>query len=398
MRENQLCVRMLGTFSIDWNGKRIDDSNNRAKKVWLLLAYMIYYRSRSVTQEELTGLLWGDDEESSNPVNALKTMLHRGRTMLNQLGESAGHDLIVRRKGSYAWNVDMPIWLDVEEFERLCGEGAGASGEERLEKYLQALDLYQGDFLNKLSTEPWVIPIAAYFHNRYVHAVEEVLPVLEEKSRLTEAVDLCRRAISVEPYHEGLYQHLMRNLLDLGDSRGAVRVYEDMNELFFAQFSVMPAEETRALYREAIRTVNDRAVPIGVVREQLRENAPPPGALICEYDFFKLLYHAEARFITRTGDAIHIALLSMTAEDGGELSKRSLDRAMDNLQEQVQMNLRRGDVAARCSVSQFIILLPQANYENSCMVCERIIKSFCRQYPHSPAKLHYSVQPMDPTT
>lgn len=398
MKENQLCIRMLGTFSIEWNGKQIDDSNNRAKKVWLLLAYIIYCRGRAVTQEELTGLLWGDDEESANPVNALKTMLHRGRTMLNQLGESAGHDLIIRQQGSYAWNGAVPVWLDVEEFERLSGEGACAPEEERLDCCLQALALYQGDFLNKLSTEPWVLPIAAYFHNRYIRIVEEVLPLLEEQGRLSEAAALCRRAISIEPYHEGLYQHLMRSLLDLGDSRGAVRVYEDMNELFFSQFSVMPAEETRALYREAIRTVNDRAVPIGVVREQLRETAPPPGALICEYDFFKLLYHAEARFITRTGDAIHIALISMTAENGGELSKRSLDRAMDNLQEQVQLNLRRGDVAARCSISQFIVLLPQANYENSCMVCERIIKAFYRQYPHSPAKLHYSVQPMDPTT
>ena len=49
-------------------------------------------------------------------------------------------------------------------------------------------------------------------------------------------------------------------------------------------------------------------------------------------------------------------------------------------------------------MSQYILLLPQANYENSCKVCERIIKAFCRQYPHSPAQLHYSVQPLEPNT
>lgn len=42
-------------------------------------------------------------------------------------------------------------------------------------------------------------------------------------------------------------------------------------------------------------------------------------------------------------------------------------------------------------------LLPQANFENSRKVMERIIKAFSRQYPHSPAVLHYSVQPLDPT-
>ena len=70
---------------------------------------------------------------------------------------------------------------------------------------------------------------------------------------------------------------------------------------------------------------------------------------------------------------------------------------MENLCELVRLSLRRGDVASRCSVSQFIILLPRANYENSCRVMERIVRQFGRQYPHSPALLRYSVQPLDPT-
>jgi len=59
-------------------------------------------------------------------------------------------------------------------------------------------------------------------------------------------------------------------------------------------------------------------------------------------------------------------------------------------------NLRQGDVVTRCSISQMILMLPQANYENSCAVCQRIIKAFQRQYPHSPAEIHYSVQPLEP--
>ena len=69
---------------------------------------------------------------------------------------------------------------------------------------------------------------------------------------------------------------------------------------------------------------------------------------------------------------------------------------MQNLLGVIRSSLRRGDVASRCSVSQYILLLPQANYENSCMVCDRIVKAFGRQYPHSPAVLRFSVQPLDP--
>jgi hypothetical protein len=58
--------------------------------------------------------------------------------------------------------------------------------------------------------------------------------------------------------------------------------------------------------------------------------------------------------------------------------------------------LRKGDIASRCSVCQFILMLPQANYENSCMVCRRIITAFNRQYPHTPARIDYAVQSLNP--
>lgn len=396
MESAVLQVRMLGEFSIQLDDQKINDGDNRSKKVWLLLAYMIYCRNRGVSQDELVRLLWGEEERSSNPLNALKTMFHRVRSTLNQLGGSAGHTLIVRRDGNYAWNTTPAFTFDVDEFESLCQAAASMEGAARLETYLAALSLYRGDFLQKLSSEPWVVPIAAYFHNLYVHAVLETLPLLESAGRKADAVSLCRQAIRLEPYHEDIYRHLMQDLLDLGDQRGAIAVYEEMSELLFSNFGIMPGEELRALYHEAARTINDRALSLPAIREQLRETDGPRGALFCEYDFFRILYRAEARAIARSGDAVHIGLLSVTGEDGEELPKRSLDRCMENLETMIRTNLRMGDIASRCSVSQYILMLPQANYENSCKVCERIVKAFFRQYPHSPAQLHYSVQPLEP--
>ena len=260
------------------------------------------------------------------------------------------------------------------------------------------LELYRGDFLQKLSSEAWVIPISAYFHNLYIHTLLETLTLLEDREQMDLAAELCRSAITIEPYNELIYQHLMRDLLAQGQQREVISVYEDMSQLLFDNFGIMPADESRALYREAVRTVNDRAVSMGTLREQLREPDGLSGALFCDYDFFKVIYHAEARAVARSGDAVHICLLSVTDAAGEELAKRSLDRCMENLQELIRTSLRRGDIAARCSVSQYILMLPQANYENSCKVCDRIVRAFFRQYPHSPAKLHFTVQPLEPNT
>lgn len=393
----QLQVQMLGSFSIRSDCQEINDGDNRTKKVWLLLAYMIFYRSRPVSQDELVSLLWGEEESSSNPLNALKTMFYRVRAFLNQLDGSAGHAFIVRREGSYAWNTGIPCVVDVDLFEDACREASTVQDEEaRLECYLQALAIYKGDFLQKLSADPWVVPIAAYYHNLYVQALLEALPMLEVRGRTEEAVKLCRTGVVLEPYNETLYQHLMRDLLTLGEYRSAITVFEDMRQLLFDNFGIMPSEESQSLYREAARTVNDRAVSIDTLREQLREPPGSRGALFCDYDFFKIIYHAEARAVARSGDAVHIALISSADETGGEPPKRSLVRYMGNLQEFIRGNLRRGDVAARCSVSQFVLMLPQSNYENSCMVCERVIRAFNRQYPHAPLHLRYSVQPLEP--
>lgn len=397
MEAVDLQIRMLGEFSISLGKQEINDSDNRSRKVWLLMAYMIYCRNRSVSQDELADLLWGDEERSSNPVNALKTMFHRVRSLLNQLDSAAGHHLIVRRDGTYAWNPDVPFSLDTDMFEALCRSGAAQSDEDRrLESYLQALALFEGDFLPMLSSEPWVVPISAYFHNLYIRTVQETLPLLEGRGRLREAADLCRKSVEVEPYNELLYQHLMQDLLTLGEQQAVISIYEDMSQLLFDSFGIMPSDETRAIYREAMRTVNDKAVSIVTLREQLREPDGASGALFCDYDFFKVLYHAEARAVARSGDAVHIGLISVTGDQNQELPKRSLDRCMENLQELIRTSLRKGDIAARCSISQYILMLPQANYENSCRVCERIIRAFGRQYPHSPANLHYSVQPLEP--
>lgn len=396
--EQVLNVRMLGEFSISQGERTVDDGSNRMRKVWLLLAYLIYNRHKRNTQDQYIALIRGaDSTEVDDPAGRLKALLYRSRTMLNQLYDTAGHDLIVRKNGSYGWNTELPLRLDVEEFDRLRTAAAAAEEEEeKLSLYRQAMALYRGDFLPKLNMEPWVMPISAYYHQAWLDAAGKTLELLESRQLWGESATLCSHSLQIEPYSEGLYQHLMRCRIALGDREGAVRAYEEMSELLFDTFGVMPTEESRQLYREASRQTNDQSVPIGTVREQLREAEDATGAMLCEYDFFRFLYQVQARAIVRSGDVIHIALLSVHGKDRQKLAKRSLEIAVENLQELILRNLRQGDVVSRCSPSQLIIMLPQANYENSCAVCQRVIRAFFRQFPHSPTDIHFAVQPLEP--
>ena len=392
-------VKMLGGFSVTHGDRVIDDSTNRMRKVWLLLAYLIYSRNSHTTPDSFQSLLGGSNEDAADPNGKIKAMFYRARTMLDQLGERIGHKLIVRKGGSYAWDPQADTRLDIEEFDRLYDGAAAAQDEdERLDLYLKAAELYRGDFLPKLSMEPWVMPIHAYYHQRYLDLACQALSLLETRRDWDRAAQLCAATLKIEPYSETVYQHLMRSLLARNDRAGALAAYEEMSELLFSTFGVMPSDESRQLYRQAVRESESSAVPAGNVRDMLREPAGAKGAMLCEYDFFRLLYQVQARSIIRTGDTVHIALLSVHGLGQKALARRSLDTAMDNLQDIIVHSLRQGDIVTKCSVSQFIVMLPQANYENSCMVCQRILKAFSRQHPHSPAKITYTVHALEPNT
>lgn len=397
MELGPVSVRMLGEFSVRQGGREISDNDNRSWKIWLLLAYVIYSHDRVVSPEEMVALLWGPEARGANPLNALKTMLYRVRACLDQLGDNAGHRLILRKDGGYAWNNDVPFTLDVEEFDRLCRAGNDTRDpEERLALWMRALPLYRGRFLAKLSSEPWVVPIAAYFHDVYVRTVLDTLPLLQRRERWADAARLCTWAVEVEPYREELYRCLMTALIRSGDQRAAAEAYEKMSERLLDKLGLMPSDELRELYHEALRFVDRGTMSTASLLDSLREPSGPGGAMICDYGFFRAVYHSVARMVERSGAAVHLALISITSAGEDELSRRSLDRVVENLKALIRAQLRRGDAASRCSVSQFVLLLPQANYEDSCMICDRIVRAFGRQYPHSPAALAVSIVPLEP--
>ena len=58
--------------------------------------------------------------------------------------------------------------------------------------------------------------------------------------------------------------------------------------------------------------------------------------------------------------------------------------------------LRAGDVYARYSVSQYIIMLAAANYENCTMIGERILKGFRNAKPKLNVSVSYMLSELEP--
>ena len=101
------------------------------------------------------------------------------------------------------------------------------------------------------------------------------------------------------------------------------------------------------------------------------------------------------RSTARSGIAVHLGLLTLVMPDGSAPGAKSLANAMEKLSETIRLSLRRGDVYARYSVSQYVILLPGTDYENGLMVLERIRRRFRHDNPRILLKLDSSLQAID---
>ena len=74
-----LQVQMLGQFTLRYGDRTISDSDDRSRRVWSLLAYMLYNHGRSFAQEELIHLYWSNGEKSADPGNAPQNPKYRGK-------------------------------------------------------------------------------------------------------------------------------------------------------------------------------------------------------------------------------------------------------------------------------------------------------------------------------
>ena len=147
-------VSMLGGFRLQAGGCEVDESLNRARQLWNLLEYLIAFRHRDISPDELVRTLWHDDE-IGNPSSALKNLVYRIRTIMTSQGIPFAKNMILCRRGTYSWNNALPTTVDTEEFERLIREADEKDGQaaEQLKLYLLALSYYKGDLLPKSSFE-----------------------------------------------------------------------------------------------------------------------------------------------------------------------------------------------------------------------------------------------------
>jgi DNA-binding SARP family transcriptional activator len=388
-------ISLLGGLVIDWNGVTLTDEINRSLKLWSVLSYLIIHRNRPVPQAEFIDLFWPDDH-SSNPINALKTLLYRIRVLLEPVF-GAEIQPILSLRGSYCWNRAIHCEMDIDTFDLLYTQASDTTLpiQERMAIYEQLIALYRGDFLPKLSNQVWVISISTHYHNLYLQAVKAYANLLDDAHRYAEMNQVCSRANQLDSLDDDIHTLIVRSLLRQGMDVAALSHFETASELLYQNLGVRPSAELRALYSEIMAVEKELETDLVIIQRDLNETANRPGAFFCEYGFFREAYRLEARRTARSGSSVHIALLTISLPDGGIPPLKVLNATMDQVKEVLIGSLRRGDVVAKYSGAQYVIMLPAANFEDTQLVLDRIIASFYRQHRRNFLKLTTKIRAVE---
>lgn len=217
----------------------------RSSKAQALLYYLAV-TARPHTRPTLTGLLWGDQPETSARASLSKC--------LSNLHDLLGDALLIDRQ-SVSFNRSIPYQLDTETFAAAISAPITAASAHALQT---ALALYRGDFLEGFYVrdapdfEQWLLGQRAQYREHVLQGLHALAAYAEQAGHLPQAIAHTRRLLTLEPWREEAHRRLMALLAASGQRAAALAQYESCRRVLNEEVAVEPDAETVALV-EAIR-------------------------------------------------------------------------------------------------------------------------------------------------
>lgn len=394
---DHVCVflNIFGSFCLRVGDNELSGPITNPSKLRTLLCFLILNRHRALSHMELIETFF-EDEGKSNPIGALKMQIKRIRAALLPLfGEDVSP--IISRRGSYQWNPELVCQVDSEIFEQYCQEveSTDLSEEERILRYSQITELYSSTGVLDSDASLWSKTLWIQYHRRYINAVEQYSQLLDDFGNHAEMENICIQAITQDKTNEALYILLIKALLNQKKYAEARRQYKSIVELLYNELGVRPSEALQTLYERCEEEENPQEQDLGSILVSMRNPEGKRTAFVCGFEQFRSLYQLEARRALRTGACLHVVLLTVLGNDRKPLPPKINNALMQQVQQVIVQNMRQSDVVAQYSKCQFIIMLPNANYEDSCMVMKRVIHAYHTKNPRTMIDLSFQVRALE---
>lgn len=244
-------VQMLGTPQIKYKGKEISSSLPAKNQA------LFYYLSTTQTTHSrltLANLLWSDKNEKASRTSLRQAVYQLGK-MLPDYIESTRE------------TVTLPHSKDIHIDLNLFRPNSRQLHKLSIKQVIQAVDQYQGDFLdgffvdNATVFEEWLFETRNTFHSQAVQYLTYLITWAHQQRQVEIGIKYARKLIRLEPWDENGYRYLMYFLVWNGQINTALAEYQQCQQRLRQELDIEPANETTALYNRIKR---------------LRWHSPPP--------------------------------------------------------------------------------------------------------------------------
>ncbi|MBU0610543.1 MAG: hypothetical protein KKI08_21855, partial [Armatimonadetes bacterium] len=249
---SSLRVHLFGGFSITRNDSPISLPPRTA--ACSLLAYLLIYRDRPHTRDLLAGTFWPELPDAVARRRLSQALWSIRRAFVP-------YPLLLTEGDTVRLNLELPLWLDVAEFEHQVASGQQQQPSLAADQWLPAVDLYRGEFLAGYYDD-WVLIERERLRELFLTALGQLVEAWKTKGEYERALLYARRLASEDPWREEAHREVMRLCHLLSRDAEALHQLQACRRVLAEELGVEPSPETEALAAEIAARSGPPAPPV----------------------------------------------------------------------------------------------------------------------------------------
>jgi two-component SAPR family response regulator len=252
-RQEALQVYTLGCFGLAANGHSLITGNWKRKQALTLMKYLITQLDRPVQRERLIDCMWPEVDEITG-WGRLKVTMYYLRQQLRAAIE--GEDIIKTVGTSYVLDSSV-VWIDAKEFEKLFIDGRHLQQQhkwaEASDRFNKAQLLYRGDYMEEDIYADWCAEERERLREIYLEVLVRMSECQAELGNYAEAVQICRKALVMDPCRESFHRALMKYYIILGHPDRAVAQFNHCKRILLKEYGEEPTPDLISLHKQILK-------------------------------------------------------------------------------------------------------------------------------------------------
>lgn len=239
-------IQLLGAFSVQVDGARVDAGQWRLRKARALVAMLALAPGQRRHREQVLDRLWPDLQPVAAARNLHQTLYVARRALA---GPGAATDgLLAIKDELVVLDEAGPAQVDAVQFERLATTALGSGDEVMLRA---AAECYGGDLLPDMPAADWFAARRDELHETYRAVMVKLSSAVAQRAP-EESLVILAQVLESDPLHEGAVRALMTLLAATGRRSEALARYERLRADLLEAFGTDPDRQTTEVFRELL--------------------------------------------------------------------------------------------------------------------------------------------------